>query len=49
MLDYRIHYAIMVTEDRIRDASRERVARPARGKRVVNASEPRRADRPARP
>ena len=47
MLDYRIHYAIMVTEDHLRDA-RGRQARKAHGKRVVHADEARRTDRSAR-
>lgn len=47
MLDYRIHYAIMVNEDRLRDA-RGRQARKASGKRVVHADETHRTDRAAR-
>ncbi len=37
MLDYRIHYAILATEDRLRDVSRGRLVRLARGARVVHA------------
>lgn len=43
MLDYRIHYAILAHEDRLRDVSRGRLAQLVRGKRVVHAPE----DRPA--
>ncbi|HET7686155.1 MAG TPA: hypothetical protein VFM19_07130 [Candidatus Limnocylindria bacterium] len=43
MLDYRIHYAILANEDRLRDVSRGRLVRLARGKRVVHATD----DRPA--
>ena len=45
MLDYRIHYAIMATEDRIRDAARGRIARRTPAKRVVNPTDERRDDR----
>ena len=45
MLDYRIHYAIMATEDRIRDAARGRLASRAPAKRVVNPTDERRDGR----
>lgn len=48
MLDYRFHYAIMVTEDRLRDAARGRVARKAAGKRIVHNADEHRTDRSAR-
>lgn len=48
MLDYRLHYAIMVTEDRLRDAARGRVARKPVSKRVVHNADEHRGDRSAR-
>ena len=48
MLDYRFHYAIMVTEDRLRDAARGRQARKTPGKRVVHPADAHRAERSAR-
>ena len=48
MLDYRMHYAIMATEDRLRDAARGRLARRSITQRVVNPSDERRADRSTR-
>ena len=48
MLDYRMHYAIMATEDRLRDVARGRLARLSTTKRVVNPSDERRSDRSTR-
>ena len=48
MLDYRFHYPIMVTEDRLRDAARGRRARKPAGKRGVHNADEHRSDRAAR-
>lgn len=48
MLDYRMHYAILATEDRLREVARGRLARLSQTKRVVNPSDERRADRSTR-
>jgi hypothetical protein len=45
MLDYRIHYAILATEDRLRAAARDRSARRIVPARVVRVPSDRRPTR----
>jgi hypothetical protein len=48
MLDYRLHYAILATEERLQAAARDRSARRVIPTRVVRLATSRRDDRAAR-